>query len=136
MKTFACLQFLLIGLLIQTQTAGASVVEYPYDDSTAAFLDIGRTSEKVSNFYSAIVFGAPEKPRGGSFIAAIRDMGGDRVESAVRYGGPINDRTPANTVRASINEESGTRWWAILLTAIGLVFYQIRRPVRPRIGIR
>ena len=136
MKAFTCLQVLLIVSLTLSEFALAVAPEYSKQESeTNAWRFYLLPTD--SSVYSSIVFGAQEPKPDSPFILAIHEVASDSMESAVRYGISVDRQAPMEEAQAEpMVDEPATHWWAMLLTAIGLVFYQIRRPVRPRIGTR
>jgi len=136
MKAFTCLQTLLIVSLTSSEFASADAPEY-FGQESQAYAWHSYLAPTDSSVYSSIVLGAQVPRPDSPFVLAVHEVTSDSVESAVRYGKSVNDKTTKGAAQVeAMGEEPATHWWAMLLTAIGLVFYQIRRPVRPRIGTR
>lgn len=131
-----CVRVLLIASLTLSKLALAVAPEFAEQESeTNTWRSYLAPTD--SSVYSSIVFGAQEPRRDSSFILAIHEVTSDSVESAVRYGNSVKHKAPMEAAQVEpLVDDYATPWWAMLLTAIGLVFYQIRRPVRPRIGTR
>ncbi len=135
MKALDSLQVLLIVSLTLSEFALAVAPEYSKQESET---NVWRSylAPTDSSVYSSIVFGAQVPQPDSPFVIAIHEAASDGIESAVRYGKSFH-KAPMEAAQVEpMGDEPATHWWAMLLTAIGLVFYQIRRPVRPRIGTR
>lgn len=138
MKRFAYLPLLLSAWFAQNGAAFGAP-EYSHENLRTVFSEESRDTQKAAALYSAVVFGVHEETRHrAKLIPAFADPSGQITTAAVRFGGPIDHRDHILGASPSgpNDEEPATPWWAVAVIAFGLVFYQVRRPVRPRIGTR
>lgn len=121
---------LMTGLFMISGIAHGRVSEFAYEEPRAGFESNERNSQKLAKVYEDIVLGVPEKSRvKATQLPASNDVIGLEV---VVYSSQFGEY--AGFERGNIAEQTAAPWWSMILITAGLVFYQLRRPVRPRIG--
>lgn len=120
---------LVSGLFLISGTAHGRVSEFTYEEPVAGF---GRNERlrKLADVYEDIVLGVAEKSqvKPNPVPASNDTIGLELIVYGAHFGESAADPT------ATPPQQTVASWWSMMLIAAGLVFYQLRRPVRPRIG--